>query len=108
LTQEQQQFADALRRWVDKDYSFETRKRIIHRPAGCRTAWDTLVELGMTACRCRKRRAASRHGGRHAGGDAGTGPRPGGRAVLCHRVGAKFLQLAGNQHHRLEDVAQGG
>jgi hypothetical protein len=37
LTQEQQQFADALRRWVDKDYSFETRKRIIHRPAGCRT-----------------------------------------------------------------------
>ncbi len=27
FNQEQQQFADALRRWVDKDYPFETRKK---------------------------------------------------------------------------------
>lgn len=50
FTQEQQQFADALRRWVDKDYGFETRKKIVHSEAGVSDqAWATLVELGMTA-----------------------------------------------------------
>jgi len=48
--EEQQQFADALRRWVDKDYTFETRKRIVHSPSGVSdVAWNTLAELGMTA-----------------------------------------------------------
>ena len=27
--EEQQQFADALRRWIDKDYSFEARRKIV-------------------------------------------------------------------------------
>ncbi len=50
FTQEQQQFADALKRWVDKDYSFEHRKKIIHSAAGVSdAAWATLAELGMTA-----------------------------------------------------------
>src|SRR3954465_9463532 len=48
--EEQQQFADALRRWVDKDYGFEVRHRIIHSASGVsEVAWNTLVELGMTA-----------------------------------------------------------
>lgn len=37
FNQEQQQFADALRRWVDKDYPFETRKKIIHSATGTST-----------------------------------------------------------------------
>ena len=50
FTQEQQQFSDALRRWVDKDYGFETRKKIVHSASGVSdAAWATLAELGMTA-----------------------------------------------------------
>ncbi|WP_295999804.1 acyl-CoA dehydrogenase family protein [Rugamonas sp.] len=50
LTEEQQQFGEALRRWIAKDYSFDARRRIIHSASGVSDlAWDTLVELGMTA-----------------------------------------------------------
>ncbi|MFC3111068.1 acyl-CoA dehydrogenase family protein [Undibacterium arcticum] len=50
LTQEQQQFADALRRWIERDYSFEQRNRIVHSERGVsQEAWRTLAELGMTA-----------------------------------------------------------
>ncbi|MES2899217.1 MAG: acyl-CoA dehydrogenase [Pseudomonadota bacterium] len=48
--EEQQQFADALKRWVAKDYSFDERKAIIASPEGVSAkAWATLAELGMTA-----------------------------------------------------------
>jgi alkylation response protein AidB-like acyl-CoA dehydrogenase len=48
--EEQLQFADALRRWVDKDYSFETRRQIVRSDAGVSdAAWAALAELGMTA-----------------------------------------------------------
>ena len=50
LKEEQQQFADALRRWIDKDYGFDVRHRIVHSQSGVSdVAWNTLVELGMTA-----------------------------------------------------------
>ncbi|HSY28421.1 MAG TPA: acyl-CoA dehydrogenase family protein [Burkholderiaceae bacterium] len=50
FTQEQQQFSDALRRWVDKDYSFEQRSKIVLSEQGVSDqAWATLTELGMTA-----------------------------------------------------------
>jgi len=50
FTQEQQQFADSLRRWTEKDYSFEHRKKIIQSEAGVSAAaWTTLAELGATA-----------------------------------------------------------
>ncbi len=46
FTSEQQQLADAVRRFVEKDYDFETRKKLI---AAGGSAWDKLVELGLTA-----------------------------------------------------------
>jgi alkylation response protein AidB-like acyl-CoA dehydrogenase len=50
LTDEQRQFADALRRWTGRDYSFEQRKGILATPAGISAdAWATLAELGMLA-----------------------------------------------------------
>src|SRR5881628_3000032 len=50
LTPEQQQFADALRRWIERDYSFEQRNKIVHSEQGVSAkAWSTLAELGMTA-----------------------------------------------------------
>jgi alkylation response protein AidB-like acyl-CoA dehydrogenase len=73
------------------------------------TAWDTLVELGMTALPLPEAQ----------GGFDGTAVdmlvvmQELGRGLVVEPYfatvwGAKFLQLAGNQHHRLEDVAQGG
>ena len=50
LKEEQQQFADALKRWIDRDYGFEQRMRIVQSESGVSdAAWNTLVELGMTA-----------------------------------------------------------
>ncbi len=48
--EEQLAFADALKRWVTKDYSFDERKKIVHSASGVSdAAWSTLAELGMTA-----------------------------------------------------------
>jgi alkylation response protein AidB-like acyl-CoA dehydrogenase len=107
--EEQQQFADALRRWVDKDYTFDTRKRIVHSPSGVSdVAWNMLAELGMTALPVPEAQ----------GGFSGNAVdmlvvmQELGRGLVVEPYfatvwGAKFLQLAGNQHHRLEDVAKG-
>jgi alkylation response protein AidB-like acyl-CoA dehydrogenase len=50
FTEEQQQLADALRRYLDKNYGFEARQAIVKTPAGVSNAhWDAFVELGLTA-----------------------------------------------------------
>jgi len=48
--EEQSQLADALRRWIARDYTFDARRAIVASPAGVSdTAWATLAELGLTA-----------------------------------------------------------
>jgi alkylation response protein AidB-like acyl-CoA dehydrogenase len=50
FTDEQQQFADALRRYLDKNYGFEARQAIVHSDAGVSdTHWSAFTELGLTA-----------------------------------------------------------
>lgn len=50
LNPEQQQLADAVRRWADKDYGFEARKAIIASADGVSAqAWQALAELGVLA-----------------------------------------------------------
>jgi alkylation response protein AidB-like acyl-CoA dehydrogenase len=109
FTQEQQQFADALRRWIDKDYSFETRKKIIHSESGVSdAAWNTLVELGMTALP-----VPEEQGGFNGSAvDMLLVMKELGRGLvvepyLATVMGAKFLQLAGGQEGLLEQVAGG-
>ncbi|WGS51025.1 acyl-CoA dehydrogenase [Paraburkholderia sp. D15] len=47
---EQQQLADALRRYLDKNYGFEARQAIVQSDAGVSDAqWTALSELGLTA-----------------------------------------------------------
>jgi len=47
---EQQQLADAVTRWAEKDYGFEQRKHIIASDAGVSDqAWQALAELGVLA-----------------------------------------------------------
>jgi alkylation response protein AidB-like acyl-CoA dehydrogenase len=64
LNGEQQQLAEAIRRWIGRDYGFETRRAIVHSEQGVSPdAWTTMVELGLTALP-----VPEEHGG--FGGDA--------------------------------------
>jgi acyl-CoA dehydrogenase len=109
LSDEQKQLADAIRRFVEKSYDFESRKKNIKGANGYgEQAWGSLVELGLTAAGARSARRFLRYGCRHDGGAAGTGPRPGGGAVLRDTVvAAQALGLAGGQEALLEQVAGG-
>lgn len=107
--EEQQQFADALRRWVDKDYSFELRKKIIHSDAGVSDeAWATLVELGMLALPVPE----AQGGFNGSAVDMMVVMQELGRGLVVEPyfatvLGAQFLKLAGGQEGLLERVAAG-
>jgi alkylation response protein AidB-like acyl-CoA dehydrogenase len=49
LNEEQQLLADSLARFVERDYTFERRKAIIHGAGTSAEAWATLAELGLLA-----------------------------------------------------------
>ena len=47
---EQQQLADSVRKYLANDYGFEKRKAIVHSASGCSdAAWATFAEMGLTA-----------------------------------------------------------
>ena len=49
LSDEQKQLADAIHRFIDKSYDFETRRKNIKSASGHGdAAWGALVELGLT------------------------------------------------------------
>jgi alkylation response protein AidB-like acyl-CoA dehydrogenase len=110
LTPEQHQFADALKRWVARDYSFAARRAIIESPGGVSdAAWATLAELGMTALPVPEEQ----------GGFAGSAVdmfvvmRELGRGLVVEpyfatMLGAEFLKLGGGHGALLERVAAGG
>jgi len=107
--EEQQQFADALRRWVDKDYSFEARRKIIQSEAGVSNeAWAALVELGMLALP-----VPEEQGGFNGSAvDMMVVMQELGRGLVVEPyfatvLGAQFLKLAGGQQALLERVAAG-
>jgi alkylation response protein AidB-like acyl-CoA dehydrogenase len=107
--EEQLQFADALKRWVTKDYSFEERRKIIHSDSGVSdAAWRTLTELGMTALPVPEEQ----------GGFSGSAVdmfvvmQELGRGLvvepyLATVIGAQFLKLGGGHDALLEQVAAG-
>ncbi|MEB0133739.1 acyl-CoA dehydrogenase family protein [Actimicrobium sp. CCC2.4] len=109
FTQEQQQFSDALRRWVDKDYTFDQRKKIVLSDSGTSDiAWTTLTELGMTALP-----VAEEQGGFNGSAiDMQVVMHEIGRGLVIEpywstMLGAQFLKLAGGHDSLLEQVASG-
>ena len=109
LNQEQQQLADAMRRWIGRDYGVEARRAIVHSEAGVSpAAWATMVELGLTALP-----VPEEHGG--FGGDAfamfGVMQELGRGLVvepyMATVLGAEFLRLGGAHGSLLEKVAAG-
>ncbi|MCE3264232.1 MAG: acyl-CoA dehydrogenase [Pseudoduganella sp.] len=107
--QEQQQFADALRRWIDKDYGFEARRKIIHSEAGVSdAAWATLAELGMLALPVPE----AQGGFDGSAVDMLVVMQELGRGLVVEPyfatvLGAQFLKLAGGQDEALAQVAAG-
>ncbi len=47
FTEDQQQLRDAVRRWVDKGYTFEKRRGIVKAGGATRAVWGELAELGL-------------------------------------------------------------
>ncbi|WP_334189455.1 acyl-CoA dehydrogenase family protein [Noviherbaspirillum sp.] len=109
FTPEQQQFSDALRRWVEKDYTFDHRNKIIQSEQGVSDqAWATLTELGMTALP-----VPEEQGGFNGSAvDMMVVMHEIGRGLVIEPyfatvLGARFLKLAGGQEALLEQVAGG-
>jgi alkylation response protein AidB-like acyl-CoA dehydrogenase len=107
--EEQLQFADAIRRWADKDYGFETRKGIIGSADGVSdAAWSALAELGMTALP-----VPEAHGGFDGTAvDMFVVMQEMGRALvvepyLATVMGAELLRLGGGHGDLLAQVAEG-
>lgn len=109
LNGEQQQLADAIRRWIGRDYGFETRRAIVHSESGVSLeAWATMVELGLTALP-----VPEAHGG--FGGDALSMfavMQELGRGLVVEPyvatvLGAEFLRQGGGHGALLERVAAG-
>ncbi|MGI4845274.1 MAG: acyl-CoA dehydrogenase family protein [Janthinobacterium lividum] len=107
--EEQLQFADALKRWIGRDYGFEQRRAIVDSSQGTSSAaWATLTELGMTALPVPEQQ----------GGFDGTAVdlfvvmRELGRGLVVEPyfatvLGARFLTLGGAHAALLEQVALG-
>jgi alkylation response protein AidB-like acyl-CoA dehydrogenase len=107
--EEQLQLADALKRWIARDYSFDARRAIVASPAGTSDrAWATLAELGLTALPVPEAQ----------GGFAGDAVdmfvvmQELGRGLVVEPyfatvLGAEFLRLGGGHEGLLERVAAG-
>jgi alkylation response protein AidB-like acyl-CoA dehydrogenase len=107
--EEQLQLADALKRWIARDYGFETRRGIVQSASGVSAqAWATLAELGLTALPVPEAQ----------GGFAGDAVdmfvvmQELGRGLVVEPyfatvLGAEFLKLAGSHGGLLEQVAAG-
>lgn len=109
FSEEQQQFADALRRWIDKDYTFDQRKKIVASERGVSDdAWSTLTELGMTALPI-----PQEQGGFDGSAlDVQMVMQEIGRGLIVEPylatvMGAQFLARAGGHDHLLEKIAAG-
>jgi alkylation response protein AidB-like acyl-CoA dehydrogenase len=108
-TPEQQQFRDALRRFIDKDYTFEHRNKIVRSEQGVSDeAWATLTELGMTALP-----VPEEQGGFNGSAvDMMVVMQELGRGIVIEPyfatvLGVQFLKLAGGNGELLEQVAGG-
>ncbi|HEY0846250.1 MAG TPA: acyl-CoA dehydrogenase [Noviherbaspirillum sp.] len=109
FSEEQQQFAESLRRWVEKNYAFEQRKRIVESAQGVSdAAWQGLAELGATALL-----VPEEQGGLNGSPvDLMVVMKELGRGLVVEpffatALGAEFLKQTGG-HDILEQVAAGG
>ncbi|MGB3071375.1 MAG: acyl-CoA dehydrogenase [Ottowia sp.] len=109
LTDEQQQFADALRKWAERGYDFEHRQKVSRSEVGvCPDDWSALTELGLPALG-----VPTDHDGLDGTGiDHLVAMREMGRALLVEPLfatlwGCAFLRLGKGHGDLLQKVAAG-
>ncbi|AJX33679.1 acyl-CoA dehydrogenase family protein [Burkholderia oklahomensis] len=113
FSEEQQQFADALRRYLDERYGFDARRAIVHSDAGVSAdQWRAFAGLGLTALP-----VPEAHGGFGGGAvDMLVAMQELGRALVVEpywatAVGIEAVRVAGSGSGEdaalLERVAQG-
>jgi alkylation response protein AidB-like acyl-CoA dehydrogenase len=107
--EEQLQLADALKRWIARDYGFEARRAIIGSQQGSSdAAWARIAELGLTALP-----VPEAQGGFDGGAvDMLVVMQELGRGLVVEPyfatvLGAEFLKLGGRHAGLLERVAGG-
>jgi alkylation response protein AidB-like acyl-CoA dehydrogenase len=109
FSDEQQQLADTLKRYLDKHYGFAQRQQIIHSAVGVsQTHWQALAELGLMALPV----PAGQGGFDGSAVDMLGVMQALGSALVVEpywatMVGAEALRLAGTQSALLEQVAAG-
>jgi alkylation response protein AidB-like acyl-CoA dehydrogenase len=108
--EEQLQLADALKRWIARDYTFDARRAIVGSPGGTSdAAWATLAELGLTALPL-----PEAHGGFDGDAvDMFVVMQELGRGLVVEpyfatMLGAEFLRRGGAHGALLDRVAGGG
>ena len=108
--EEQLQLADAVKRWIARDYTFDARRAVVGSPGGTSdAAWATLTELGLTALPL-----PEAHGGFDGDAvDMFVVMQELGRGLVVEpyfatMLGAEFLRRGGAHGALLERVAGGG
>ncbi len=108
LSEEQQQFSESLQRWIERDYSFEDRKKIIYSDTGISDqGFNALSELGAISL------AVPENDGGLGGSseDLMIVMKELGRGLVVEPYFATILACEflrrGNQHAVLEEVAGG-
>ncbi|MCS6763811.1 MAG: acyl-CoA dehydrogenase [Candidatus Protistobacter heckmanni] len=109
FSEEKKQLADAVRRFCDKDYGFEARRKIVASAEGVSDqAWEGIAELGLTALPI-----PEAHGGFSGSAvDMLLVMQELGRGLVIEPYfatvfGAEFLKLAGGHDAVFEQVATG-
>jgi len=107
--EEQLQLADALKRWIGRDYGFEARRAIIESSEGSSgAAWAQIAELGLTALPL-----PEAHGGFDGGAvDMFVVMQELGRGLVVEPyfatvMGAEFLKRGGAHGALLDQIAGG-
>src|SRR5258708_13532046 len=95
FSDDQQQLRDAVRRWVDKGYTFERRRSIVEAGGFSREVWGELAELGLTALT-----VPEEHGGLGLGAtDVMGGMGELGRGLGMEPLAQAFLAAGGLGNH---------
>ena len=101
FSEDQEQLRDAVRRWVEKAYTFERRRAIVASGGFDRAAYGELAELGLTALT-----VPEAHGGLAQGAvDAMVAMEELGRGIVLEPLAQTFIAAA-VLSHRAPDAAQ--
>lgn len=100
FSDDQEQLRDAVRKWVDKGYTFERRRAAVAAGGFDRAAWGELAELGLTALT-----VPEQHDGMGQGAiDAMVVAEELGRGIVLEPIAQAFMASSVLTHYAPADV----